>query len=99
MKKRTDIVYVIASALLAVAAFANWLWTMSTYEATSYELLTLASVPNEAMLGAILTIAIFVGVADSVFEDKNGQETETEKRDTPTDQETDSTVVSSTEEK
>lgn len=92
-------VYVIASAVLAVAAFVNWLWTMSTYEATSYELLTLASVPNEAMFGAILAFATFIMVSASVRDRENDQETEAEKRDTPTDQETDSTVVSSTEEK
>lgn len=97
MKKRDGMAYVIASAVLAVAAFANWVWTMKTYDATSIELFNPMSIPNEAMFGAIFAFIVFVVITVSVFDTKDDQKTEVQENAESVSRETVLTAADSTE--
>ena len=65
-------VWVLICFVFMLGAVANWIWTMTSYDATPMERLMPMSIPNEAMFGAMLSVAVFllsVHVASEVEDD------------------------------
>ena len=79
LKRRVSVVWLAISCVLLVVAFANWIWIMATYEATTEELLMIASLPNQAMFGALLSVAAFGLSVHAVAETKGDPDEQIEK--------------------